>query len=92
MDKRSISFFPRWGCKAEQDIGTDGVKATEDQTSGLNVDNTATSVTETTGNDSSYMQYKNHQLCDKGEELSSRDIFTCVHNEDYTGFCEKIST
>ena len=87
-------------------MGTDGVKGTDDQTSDLNVHNTAISVMKNTGNGSSdqnmvhkgmdpetgttsYMQHNNHRLCDKSEELSSRDISTCVQSVDYTDFCEK---
>ena len=106
FDEQEINEFLFKGEKTGQDMGTDGVKGTDDQTSGLNVHNTAISVMKNTGNGSSdqnmvhkgmdletgttsYMQHNNHRLCDKSEELSSRDISTCVQSVGYTDFCEK---
>ena len=103
FDEQEINQFLLNGDKIEQDRGTGGVKGTVAHTSGHNVVIPVTKINDsdssyqgmvlqdlnTEVNTTSRMQDKDDRLCDKSEELSSRDIFPCVQSDDYSEFCKK---
>ena len=103
FDEQEINQFLLIWYKIDQDRGTGGVKGTVAQTSGHNVVIPVTKINDsdstyqgtvlqdlnTEVTTTSRMQNKDDRLCDKSEELSSRDIFPCVQSDDYSEFCKK---